>query len=220
MSLNVVGEHAGVEARVNLSRPYEHDGLAEPTCQHVDVGEVACGSPIKQGQQLVAREFFRGKGWPGWGRGGGEVGWRVHGQVNQDPCISTADDDPAERVAFVDPLRRPASLAGRGFQSITRDENLPALRRGEEVEVFRGPRGQVLREEGCSSCEQESLAGRQGEEQSSHFQLESRQIGLNVVCRHYASDSLESAISGAHADRTPRGRTRSCHRSTSSAPST
>jgi hypothetical protein len=120
----------------------------------------------------------------------------------------------------VDPLRGPASLVGRGFQGVTRGENLPALGGGEEVEVFGGPRCQVLREQGRSSRQQESLTGRQCEEQPGHLQLESRQIRLDVARRHYASVSLESGISGAHADRTPRGRTRSSHRSTSRAPST
>jgi len=59
----------------------------------------------------------------------------------------------------MDPLSGPASLAGCGFQGVTRGGNLPAVGGGEEVEVFGGPRGQVLREQGRSSCQQESLTG-------------------------------------------------------------
>jgi hypothetical protein len=39
------------------------------------------------------------------GRGGGEIRRRVHGQVDQDPAVSAADDHPAERVTVVDPVR-------------------------------------------------------------------------------------------------------------------
>lgn len=48
--------------------------------------------------------------------------------------------------------------------------------------------------------------------------LEGRQPGLAVARRHYAA-LPDGATSGAHADRTARGRTSSSHRSTSSAPS-
>jgi hypothetical protein len=44
-----------------------------------------------------------------------------------------------------------------------RDSIIPAVRNGEEAEVFGGPRGQVLREQGCSSCQEEALTARQGE---------------------------------------------------------
>lgn len=63
------------------------------------------------------------------------------------------------------------------------------------------------------------LTGGQGEEQPGHLELESRQIRL-AATSHYARLSPEGEISGAHADRTARGKTRSSHRSTSSAPST
>jgi hypothetical protein len=65
-----------------------------------------------------------------------------------------------------------------------------------------------------------ALAGRQGEEQPGHLQLESRQVRLAVAHRLYASASLDAEINGAHADRIPRGRTRPSQRSTSSMPST
>ena len=45
-------------------------------------------------------------------------------------------------------------------------------------------------------------------------------VDADMAASHYASPSREDEISGAHADRTACGRTRSCHRSTSSAPST
>jgi hypothetical protein len=35
--------------------------------QDVDIGEVPPGCPVKQSEQLVAGEFFRGERWPGWG---------------------------------------------------------------------------------------------------------------------------------------------------------
>src|SRR5262249_41725134 len=66
-----------VEARINRSCPCEHYGLAEPARQHVYVGEVPCGSPVKECEQLVAREFFRASVGPAGvaeaGRSGGAV---------------------------------------------------------------------------------------------------------------------------------------------------
>ncbi len=93
------------------------------------------------------------------GLGGGKVRWRVHGQVDQDPAVSAADDHPAERVAIVDPLGNPASLAGRGLQGIAGGGNMPALRGGEEVEVLGGPCREVLCEQRCSPRQQEAPAG-------------------------------------------------------------
>jgi hypothetical protein len=119
--------------------------------QDVDVGEVSCGSPVKQGEQLMPGEFFRRERRPGRGRGGRKVRRRINGQVNQDSSIDTADDHLAEGVAVMDTLRGPASLAGCGLQGIARSGNVPALGGGEEVEVFSGPCRQVPREQGRSS---------------------------------------------------------------------
>jgi hypothetical protein len=63
----------------------------------------------------------------------------MHGHVNQDPGTSAADDDPAVRVAVMDPLRGPASSAGRGLKGVTGSKNMSALGGREEVEVFSGP---------------------------------------------------------------------------------
>jgi hypothetical protein len=128
--------------------------LPNPMRQDIDVCEVSCGSPVKQGEQLVADQFFWRKRQPGRGRGGRKVRQCVNGQVNQDSSINTSDDHPAERVAVLDSLRGPASLADCGLQGIARGGNAPALGDGEEVEVFSGPRRQALREQGGSSREQ------------------------------------------------------------------
>jgi transcriptional regulator with XRE-family HTH domain len=45
-------------------------------------GVVPCGGPVEQGEELVARELFRGECRSGRGHGGGEIWWRVHGQVD------------------------------------------------------------------------------------------------------------------------------------------
>ena len=55
-----VGEHSGVEARVDLGGAGEQYVLAEATGENIDGGEVPCGSPVEQGEELVARELFRG----------------------------------------------------------------------------------------------------------------------------------------------------------------
>ncbi len=99
----------------------------------------------------MADQFFWRECRPGRGRGDRKVRRRINGQVNQDSSINTADDHPAERVAVMDSLRGPASLAGRGLQGITRSGNVPALGGGEEVEVFSGPCRQGLREQSRSS---------------------------------------------------------------------
>ncbi len=188
--------------------------------QDVDVDEVSCGSSVEQGEQLVAGEFFRCERRPGCGRGGRKVWWRINGQIDQDSSISTADDHPAECVAVMDSLRGPASLAGCGLQGIARGGNVPVFGGGEEVKVLSGPGRQVLRKQGGPSRQQEALTDRQAEEQPGHLKLESRQVRLASARRHYGAAPVDSEISGAHADRILRGRTRSSQRSTSSAPST
>ncbi len=72
----------------------------------------------------------------------------------------------------MDPLGNPASLAGRGLQGIACGGNIPALRGGEEVEVFGGPCRKVLCEQGCSPGQQEAPAGGQRKEHPGHLQLE------------------------------------------------
>ena len=96
--------------------------------ENIDVGEVSRGSPVEQGEELVARELFRGERRPGRGRGGGEIRWRVHSQVDQNRVVIAADDHPAERVTIVDSLSNPASLAGRGLQGIACGGDMPALK--------------------------------------------------------------------------------------------
>jgi len=107
--------------------------------QNVDVGEVSCGGPVEQSEQLMPGEFFWRERRPGPGRGGRKVRRRINGQVNQDSRINTADDHSAERIAVMDSLYSPASLACRGIQGIARGGNMPAFGGGEEVEVFGGP---------------------------------------------------------------------------------
>lgn len=189
-----VGEHVGVEARVDLGGPREQDVLAEPMRQGVDVGEVPCGSPIKQGKQLVTGEFFRASVGPAGvaeaGRSGGAFTARstrtpasaLRMTIRQNVSLSwiRCADQPRCRAA--------ASRASRGG-------NMPALGGGEEVEVFSGPCREVLCEQGRSACQQEALTGRQGEEQPGHLQLESRQIRLAAARRHYASACRRTAPS-------------------------
>ena len=102
--------------------------------------------------------LFREERRPGRGRGGGEIRWRVHSQVDQDPAVSAADNHPAERVTIVDPLGHPASLAGRGLQGVACGWNMPALRGGEEVEVLGGPCREMLCEQRCSLQDTRSAA--------------------------------------------------------------
>jgi hypothetical protein len=52
----------------------------------------------------------------------------------------------------MNPLRGPASLAGRGLQRIARGGDMPALRGGEEVEIF------GLAAEGCRRSSADSLS--------------------------------------------------------------
>jgi len=118
------------------------------------------------------------------------------------------------------PLGSPAAPAGFSLERIARGGNPPPLRGGEEVEVLGGPRRELLHEQYRSPCQQEALAGGQREEHQGHLLLEGRQIRLAADGDHYASALPDAETSSAHADRTARGRTRSSHKSTSSAPST
>ena len=64
--------------------------------------------PGQQSKQLAAGEFFRGEHWPGGGRTGWKVRRCVHGHVNQDPGIGTADDWPwPSQDRETSPWRRP-----------------------------------------------------------------------------------------------------------------
>lgn len=168
----------------------------------------------------MAGEFFRGERRPGRGRGGGQVRWGVHGQVDHHPGVHAADDHPAESVTVMDPLGDPASLAGSGFQGIACGRNIAALWGREEVEVLGGPRREVLCKQRCSPGQQKAIACGQCEEQPRDLHLERRQLRLDATRCHHAAAPPDGETSGAQADRTARGRTRSSHRSMSSAPST
>jgi hypothetical protein len=73
--------------------------------QDVDVCEVSCSSPVKQGEQLVAGQFFWRERRPSQSRGGGKVRRRVNGQVNQDSSINIAAGKPTGPAS-----RRPLPL--------------------------------------------------------------------------------------------------------------
>ena len=119
----------------------------------------------------------------------------------------------------MDPLCGPASPAGFGLKRIACGENTSPLGGGEEIEILGGPRREVLCEQRRSPCQQKAFAGSQCEEHLGYFLLEGRQIGLAASDRRHASALPGAEISGAHADRTARGRTMSSHKSISSAPS-
>jgi len=72
----------------------------------------------------------------------GKVWWRVHGQVDQDPGVSAADDHPAERAAVMDPLGSPAVLAGCGLQASRAAETWP---RSGVVKKSRSSVGRAVR---------------------------------------------------------------------------
>jgi hypothetical protein len=87
--------------------------------------------------------------------------------------VVAADDQPAERLAVVDPLGAPASLPGRFLQGVAGCGNVTAFRCGEEVQVLGGAGGQVLGQQGRSPGQQEAVAFRQSEEQPGDLRLES-----------------------------------------------
>jgi hypothetical protein len=49
------------------------------------------------------------------------------GSNPQDPVIGALDDHPAERIAVMDALHRPAPLPGRSLKGVTRGKNTPVL---------------------------------------------------------------------------------------------
>lgn len=85
----------------------------------------------------------------------------------------TANDQPTERIAVMDPLSAPASLPDRFLQGIAGSGNMAALRCGEEVQVLGGASGQVLRQQGRSPGQQEASTFRQTKEQPGDLRLES-----------------------------------------------
>ena len=89
-------------------------------------------------------EFLWRERWPGLGNGRRRVRRGIHGQVHQDCPVAAAEDQPTERVAVIDPLDAPASRPDRFLQCVAGCGDVAELRRGEKVEVFGGPGGQVL----------------------------------------------------------------------------
>ena len=104
--------------------------------QDVDIGEVPRGCPVKESQQLVAGEFFRGECRTGCRLGRGEVWRRVHGQVDYDCAITVPDDQPTECAAVVDPLGAPAPRPGCSLQGVAGCRYVSRFRSGEEVEIL------------------------------------------------------------------------------------
>jgi len=82
---------------------------------------------------------------------GAEVAGVPQGRVSADPALPVDDlvDPPGRHTYRLGQLilahpERPEELAGRGFQGITCEGNVPPLGGGEEAEVFSGPCRQVL----------------------------------------------------------------------------
>lgn len=98
----------------------------------------------------------------------------------------------------MDALGSPAALPSGGFERVACRRNVALLCSGEEIEVFRGPRREVLCEQGCSPGQQETLARGERKEQPGDFKLEIRQVRRAVrpafvsagrslhLCRHGA----------------------------------
>jgi hypothetical protein len=155
----------------------------------------------------------------------GEVRWRVHGEIGDHFGCAARDDEPAECVAVVDALGGPPPFPCRGFQRVACRGDVAAVRGSEEIQVFRRPCREMLREQSRSPSQQKSLARGQAEEQPGHLELEVRQVRHADPSRGslpgiYAAMPQDAWMTGVHADRVARGSTRSSHRSTSSAPST
>jgi hypothetical protein len=91
--------------------------LRSPVRQPCRTGRGACGRRVLPGRASAR---------PGSGRREGPVARSRPGRSR--PIVSAADDHPAERVAVMDSLGNPASLAGRGLQGIACGGNMAALR--------------------------------------------------------------------------------------------
>ena len=159
---------------------------------------------------------------------GREVRWGVHGEVGQRLGGVAPDYESAECVAVVDALGSPAALPSGSLQRVACCRDVADLWRGEEIEVFRGPRRQVLREQSGSPSQQEALARGQRKDSLATSNWKSVRSGVPSVPLSsplavpgiYAAAARDAWITGAHADRIACGRTRSAHRSRSSAPLT
>nr|WP_310963922.1 hypothetical protein [Nocardioides marmorisolisilvae] len=87
-----LGEHTGVESRIEFLRLLDEGRRAEALGEHVDVGEVAGLGTAEEGEELAAGEFERCQGGAEDGDGRSAVGWGVDGEVNQgllSPARST-----------------------------------------------------------------------------------------------------------------------------------
>ena len=143
-----------------------------------------------------------------------ELGWERKAAAHAEFFNALADTAGAPRLTPV--FNHGAGLvydlmitAGRSADGIVTNSRNRMLAHGREV----------LGEQGRSPGQQEAAAGGQREEQPGYLQLEGGQLGLPVARRHRAAVSVGGRTSGAHADRTASGSTRSSHRSTSSTPS-
>ena len=113
-------------------------------------------------EQLAPGEFLGSQRGPGSGGRGWEVRWRVHGEIGHYFGCVAPDDEPAECGAVVDALGGPAPLPCRGFQRVACRGHVAAVRGGEEIQVFRGPCREVLREQGRSPRPAEIPCSRAG----------------------------------------------------------
>jgi hypothetical protein len=141
--------------------------------------------------------FGQRLGGPGGCERGWEVRWRVHGEVGQHLGVAAADHEPAECVAVVDALGSPATLPGGNLQRIASRRDVTALWSGEEIEVFRGPRREVLRKQSCSPSQQETLARGQREEQPGDLKLEVRQV-RRAICHAFVPQALRGVMPPRH----------------------
>jgi hypothetical protein len=169
-------------------------------------------------------EFLRSQRRPGSRSRCREVRWRIHGEIGHYFGCAAPDDEPAECVAVVDALGGPAPFPCRGFQRVACRGHVAAVRGGEEIQVFRRPCREMLREQGRSPGQQKRLA--RGRLKNSLVTSSWKSVRSGMPASRgslpgiYAALPRDAWITGAHADRTARGSTRSSHRSTSSAPST
>ncbi len=122
---------------------------------------------------------------------------------------ASMDREPSEGRAQLNGMDRPPSRAGRGLELLANQRHIGPAALTEEVEVLRRPSREARRKQRSAASEEKAFCGRLREEQTSHLDLKFRQT---------AHDEAAS-ITGCHAALSSRGRTRSSHRSTRSAPS-
>jgi hypothetical protein len=140
-----VGEHAYVEAAVNLACQVEQFRLGEPSAQRVNVDEVASRGAIEQGDDLAAGEVIRCGRRSSDARTRGAPRGGVQGEIDEQ-VLGSVVEQSTECAAVRDSVDFPVSLTCCCEELIPGQPNLAGVGLGEEIQILRRAHRQPLRQ--------------------------------------------------------------------------